>query len=235
MPMNLSPAAWLARLRRSAANRATPGMPARWVVLDVETTGLDAHRDRLLAVAAVAVRVPHDGARPWIALDDAFERVVRPDGEEGERPVDRPNILLHGIGIGEQRAGVPAPQALAELQAWLGEAPVLGFHVAFDETMLRRAFAAARLPAPRNAFVDLEHVAESLRPSERARSLDDWMATLGVHCLHRHRAAADALATAEILLRLWPEIGRESGRAPPDLRLLQRLAAQRKWLTQQGR
>lgn len=231
----LDPTGWLARLRRTAQAPPDPAPPARWVVLDVETTGLDAHRDRLLAVAALAVRVPGDGARPWIALDDAFERVVRPDDAAAGEPVDRPNILLHGIGVGEQRAGVPAPVALAELQDWLGDAPVIGFHVAFDETMLRRAFAAAGRPAPRNAFVDLEHVAESLRPAERARSLDDWMAVLGVHCLLRHRAAADALATAEVLLRLWPDLTREAGRSPPDLRLLQRLAAHRKWLVQQAR
>ena len=34
---------------------------SRWVVLDVESSGLDPRRDRLLAVAAVAVRVQGRG------------------------------------------------------------------------------------------------------------------------------------------------------------------------------
>ena len=46
---------WLERVwpRRDAAASAVE----RWLVLDVETTGLDVHRDQLLAIAAVGVRV----------------------------------------------------------------------------------------------------------------------------------------------------------------------------------
>jgi DNA polymerase III epsilon subunit-like protein len=37
--------------------RHSPPDPARWVVLDVETTGLDVRHDRLLAIAAIALQV----------------------------------------------------------------------------------------------------------------------------------------------------------------------------------
>ena len=45
----------------------------RWLVLDVESSGLDASRDRLLALAAVAVRL--DARHAWIDLADSFEVV----------------------------------------------------------------------------------------------------------------------------------------------------------------
>jgi DNA polymerase-3 subunit epsilon len=44
--------------------RPPPTLDAtRWVVLDVESTGLDVRRDRLLAIAAVAVQVTDGRAR----------------------------------------------------------------------------------------------------------------------------------------------------------------------------
>lgn len=220
---------------RSAGGVAAGTTADRWVVLDVESSGLDAHRDRLLAVAALAVRVTA-GQRPVIELGDSFERVLQLDEQAARMPVDKPNILIHRIGIGAQRAGVPAAEAFGALRQWLRDAPVLGFHVAFDETLLQRTAQQVdgqRLP---HRFIDLAHVAEALHPDVKARSLDEWMAVFGVTCAARHVAAADALATAEVLLHLWPALEREMGSGRPvSLALLQRLAAQRKWLTRQGR
>lgn len=226
---------WMRPSPEGAATRAVSA-PTRWVVLDVEATGLDAHRDRLLAVAAVAVRVPGPGSggqgRAEIVLGDAFECVLRED-PAAQPPLGdqaRANILLHGIGLGERRHGVDPLQAMQALQGWLAGAPVLGFHVAFDETLLQRQRRVLGLPPLRQPFVDLEHVAQALTPQAGGRSLDDWMARLGVQCAERHRAAADALATAEVLLHLWPALRREQRGRAVGLADLQRLARARKWL-----
>lgn len=227
---------WPAWFGQRPADRPAPPS-LRWVVLDVESSGLDAHRDRLLAVACVAVHWSGlDGDRPVIRLGDSFERVLRGSVADPGRVDEqaRANILLHGIGVGEQAAGVEHRTALLALRDWLAGAPVIGFHVAFDETLLQRAMVAAGLPRLPQPFIDLEHVAQALHPGEGARSLDDWMQRLGVHCTHRHRAAADALATAEVLLRLWPDLRREAGRGGVRLQTLQGLARARKWLQRPG-
>lgn len=193
------------------------------MVLDVESSGLDAARDRLLAIAAIALSV-EPGRVPCIRLGDSFEVVLRQD----ETPLDKDNILLHGIGVGAQREGSPPVPALEAFAAWLGDAPVIAFHAAFDETLIRRALQAhlkRRLPNP---WLDLEPVAAAARPDIAARSLDEWMDALGVTCAQRHQAAADTLATAEVLQRLWPAIAAAAPGA--DFAALQRLAAQRRWL-----
>jgi DNA polymerase-3 subunit epsilon len=194
----------------------------RWVVLDVEASGLDPAHDRLLAIAAVAVDMA--GPRPCIRLDDSFEVVLR----QGETAVDKPNILVHGIGVAEQRAGIEPREALRGLVAWLGHSPLLAFHAAFDATLIRRALReqlGERLPHP---WVDLADIARALHPQAPQRSLDDWMERFGIVCLQRHQAAADTLATAELLLRLWPGIRAECPAG--GFGAVRRLAAQRRWL-----
>jgi DNA polymerase III subunit epsilon len=213
-------------LRRAAAPAA--GRPCRWLVLDVETSGLDAQRAHLLAIAAMAVNVPAAGktGRPAIRLDDSFEIVVRHDAAEA----DHANILVHGIGVGAQRAGVPPQQALAAFRAWAAGAPMIAFHAAFDRTMIERACRLAGEPLPEGPWLDLEPLAAVLQPEVRARSLDEWMAALGIRCAVRHQAVADTLATAELLLKLWPALQRELRGSATDFRRVQALADTRRWL-----
>lgn len=206
-----------------SALRGRPALDdARWVVVDVETTGLDPARDRLLAIAGVAV-VMHDD-NPRVELGDSFEVVLRHD----QGAVDKPNILLHGIGVGAQRGGLEPPIALEAFERWLGASPLIAFHAAFDESVIQRALQAVLGRRLRNPWVDLAPIAEVVNPRVPARSLDEWLAHFGITCAVRHQAAADTLATAELLLRLWPAILSQG--APGGFRGLRQLAAQRKWL-----
>jgi len=181
---------WLGgRRRERAATHA-----GRWVVVDTETSGLDPARDRLLAIGGVAV--DDDGILPG----DSFEIVVG-----GEPAGDARNIVVHGIGHGAQAAGIPVPEALAAFRDWGGASPRVGFHTEFDRAALRNAFAAAGMPRDDRPWLDLAPLAGALAPKTYGyggRSLDDWLAAFGIECATRHNAAADALATAELLLRL---------------------------------
>jgi len=184
--------------RLFGAQETAPIDEQRWVVLDVETTGLDMHHDHLLAIAAIAVRF--DGGRPRIALQDSFEAVLHHDSAS----TDKDNILVHGIGVGAQRAGAAPQEALQAFEQWLGPAPLVAFHAAFDRTMIGRAMRASLLRSLANPWLDLAPVAGALQPDVGAHALDDWLLHFGIDCAVRHQAAADTLATAELLLRLWP-------------------------------
>ncbi len=122
---------WPKFLGRKAA-RTDPG---RWLVLDVESSGLDASADRLLALAAVAVR--HDGRQVWIELADSFEVVLQQPADGG--PPDKSNILVHGIGVAAQGRGIDPATALDRFVAFVGGSPLLGFHVEFDRRLIDRA------------------------------------------------------------------------------------------------
>ena len=87
-----------------------------------------------------------------------------------------------------------------------------------------------RQPLPIGPWLDLEPLAAVLQPGLRARSLDEWMAAMGITCAVRHQAVADTLATAELLLKLWPALQRELRGAATDFRRVQALAETRRWL-----
>ena len=145
-----------------------------------------------------------------------------------DAPVDKANILLHGIGVGAQREGGEPQAALRSLEHWLGGAPLIAFHAAFDEALIQRAMQAVLGHRLANPWLDLEPVAAALQPKVPARSLDDWLPHFGIACAERHQAAADTLATAELLLKLWPAARAQLSSV--DYGALQRLAAQGRWL-----
>ena len=66
----------------------------RWIMLDVETTGLDPRADQLLAIAAVAMRLTPATGRLELSVGDSFEIVLRQ-----EKPSGKDNILIHHIPI----------------------------------------------------------------------------------------------------------------------------------------
>jgi DNA polymerase-3 subunit epsilon len=177
----------------------------RWVVVDVETSGLDAARDRLLAIAALAVHFDEDFRRPRIQFSDAFEVFIR-QSDAASRVVDKSNILIHGIGVGAQRAGQEPQEALRAWMHYVGDSPLVAYHSAFDETMIKRAISECLGKRLRNPWLDLEPLAAVAHEDPRQRSLDHWLDRYGIQCLLRHHAAADTLATAQLLLGLWPRV-----------------------------
>lgn len=247
---------WLGKRGKREKTGKADGVAAaepRWVVVDVEASGLDAGADRLLAIAGLAIRF-HAG-EPRLQLADSFEVILRQDEEGGaaeagvgggrwdgsdavietapDTAIDRSNILLHGIGLGAQRGGVPAGDALGAFGDWVGDSPIVGYHAAFDQTLIQRYCAKHLGRRLDTSWVDLEHVVLLVVPGLPDRSLDSAIARLGITCPRRHQAAADTLATAEVLLRIWALAKAEMG-GRSDFESFRRLAARHRWLPRAG-
>jgi DNA polymerase-3 subunit epsilon len=164
---------------------------ARFVIVDVETSGLNPGRDHLIAIGAVAVQDARIGMR------DSFEVILRQDNVSR-----KDNILVHGIGDAAQVGGTPPVDALLCFLEYLGKAPLIAFHVTFDETAIQRALRKFLKLNFKHVWLDLAYVMPALYPdrADKCRTLDDWMQYFGIRNVARHNALADALATAELLL-----------------------------------
>lgn len=193
----------------------------RCVVVDVETTGLNTKQDCLVAIGAVAVS---GGA---IHIDDSFECILRQ-----ETPSDTENILIHGIATTEQRGGADPAEALIRFLHYAGKDPLLAFHAVFDMAFIERAVHAQLGIEMRGCWLDLAELAPVVAPASRAHSLDGWLEYYGIVMTERHRAMADAVATAQLFLMLIPNANRHGGRSVRDL---MHLARDHRWFTGKAR
>jgi DNA polymerase-3 subunit epsilon len=208
-----------AALSRQKIDLRQPLAEMRWCVVDVETGGLDAQRDPLLAIGAVAIE------HGRIVLDASLEV-----GLAQLQSTAAANILIHGISGSEQRAGQAPHEALLAWLEFAQGAPRVAFHAAFDQTVLQREERAQLGLSVDAPWFDAAVVAPLLFPdaAQHCRHLDEWLANFGIAVYARHGALADAYATAELWLILLKAAQRE--RLSTALQL-QRLTRARRWLS----
>lgn len=213
--------------RQRVANLATPGplgehslRKQRWVVVDVETTGLNLNRDLVLSIGAVVIE---DGA---IDFSQLFERTLQ---REAHKP--GPSVLIHGLGPSAIAAGSAPAEALLDFMEFVGDSPLLAFHAGFDQHMLQRALKDSLGYRLAHRFFDIAELAPCLCPHgpRREAGLDDWTEHFGLLVEERHHASADALVTAELALILFSHARRQGFDSPAEL--AQKLS---QWRRRQG-
>ncbi len=201
---------------RGWRKRSGAGAARRWVVVDVETTGMHASTDELISIGGVALV---DGR---VMVADSIEVVLKRATASSHE-----NIVVHGIGVQAQLAGTDPHDALRAFMDFIGQAPLVAFHAPFDRGFLARAIKAyVNLPFD-NPWLDLAELAPVLDSDTRAKSLDEWLQRYRIPVIARHSAAADAFATALLAARLLPEAKRQGA---GDFVSLQRLARYARWV-----
>jgi DNA polymerase-3 subunit epsilon len=216
---------WIERIQHTLFGRDFPE-PTRWIMLDVETSGLNIQSDRLLAIAAIAMQVDWHKGTLGVLLGDSFEVVLG-----HEEVSNKENILLHGIGAQQQREGLAPVLAMQSFAAYAGSAPLLAFHAAFDQGMINRYTRQFLGQTLSNPWLDIDHLCAVTCEGVNARALDDWMSHFGIHCAVRHQAAADTLAECELLQFIWPKVRAQC----TNWTGMERLAKQHRWLPRAGR
>lgn len=180
-----------------------------FVVLDFETTGLSPRRAEVIEAGAVHV----DGGRPG----RTFEVLCRPF-----RPIPPGATSVHGITDADVRDCLPFRDTVAELVAFLEDRVLVAHHARFDTAFLRIAALRAGLRAPGNPALCTVRLSRRLFPELPHHDLESLCRHHGIPRAARHRAAADAGATAALLDVL---LERAEERGLDDLEALRRVGA----------
>ncbi len=193
-------ASW-SRPRATRLPWRTPWRSARFLVIDVETTGLDPRRHEVISFAGV----PVDLGR--IVVGGVVGGLVGPSA-----PPSADSICIHGLRV-QDLAGAPTGAgALAPLAAALrGRVPVA--HAAWIERgFLGPALRSAGL-APPSRFVDTALLWRLLcilrgEGDPGIRRLSELTTSLGLPSHRPHEADGDALTTAQVFLALATHLER---------------------------
>jgi len=171
-----------------------PLQQQRFVILDLETSGLNMRRDQVLSIGAVVIE---NGA---IDLSQQFECTLQRDGHQASA-----STLIHGIAPNEIANGEDPAEALLSFMEFVGDSPLLAFHAEFDQRMLARALKQSLGYRLQHAFFDVAEIAPLVCPKANLphAGLDDWTQHFGLQVQQRHHASADALVTAELALILF--------------------------------
>lgn len=164
------------------------------VAIDLETTGLSPRLDRVIEVGAVRFR----GAD----VLERFEALVDP-GMAIPLAVQR----LTGITDRHVRGAASPAEAIAELQRFVGRAPIVGHGAHFD-----LAFLVADTSDGFELYDTLD-LARILLPVVASHSLPLLTRSMKLTHPRAHRALADADAARQLFLELW----QTACRLPPAL------------------
>jgi DNA polymerase-3 subunit epsilon len=160
-----------------------------FIALDVETTGLDAGRHRVVEIALVRFESGVE-TEVWSSLVNPG-RVIPPEA-----------VAIHGIGD-RDTVGAPGFIELApEVSARMSGLPLLAYNAPFDFGFLQIEMArAGRTVPPLAAWLDPLPLARSRLAYGRA-TLEVACRELGVPLLRAHRASDDARAAGLLWLKL---------------------------------
>lgn len=165
-----------------------------FVVLDVEAIGARGAPARIIELGAYHVRAG--------TILDEFQTLIDPG-------VPLPAFIAGLTGISDEMLK-GAPKFAEVADAWLdfaGDAVLVAHNSTFDLALLNqeiaRVFPGCRM---RNAELCTVKLARRLMSSLDSHKLDALAEHFGLEIVERHRAAGDARATAQLLLRLLDQL-----------------------------
>ncbi len=167
-----------------------------FVVVDVETTGLSPREGGITEIAMIKVR----NGMLW----DEFTTLVNP-----LTPISDEITALTGIDDEMVAHSPTAQEVAAPIFEFLGDGVFTAHNAPFDLGFVNSTLAKGKLEAIRNPVICTVKLARRLLPNLQSKSLGPVTKQLGIRNSQRHRAAGDAYATAQVLIKFLNRLEEE--------------------------
>ena len=158
-----------------------------YVCLDLETTGLDPKKDKIIEIGAIKVRAGE--------ITEQMETFVNPGRKLEQRIVE-----LTGIQDSDLEGAPDITEALPQLLDFIGGDVLLGHSILFDYSFVKRAAVNQKLAFEKRG-IDTLKLARKFLPDLESRSLAFLCRHFGIE-QSAHRAIADARATVVLYQKL---------------------------------
>lgn len=190
--MRWLPARW--RRRRHEAGESLEALRRRgFIAIDLETTGLDRLRDRIVSLAAVRF-IGGEAIPELVTLVNPAQRI----------PASA--TVIHGIDDGMVEGAPDEASAVQRLDEVCAGQVLVGHGVGFDVAVLARARGGAAASPGALATLCTQRLFAALYPTWQDFSLETVCGGLGVPVEGRHTAEGDARMAGRLLLQLLPRL-----------------------------
>ncbi|MCI8660719.1 MAG: 3'-5' exonuclease [Lachnospiraceae bacterium] len=166
-----------------------------YVAIDLETTGLDAKLDKIIEVGAVRIV---DGRK-----DGQYHSMINP-----HRKLEERIIKLTGITCEMVENAPDIGDILEEILGFCGDLPLLGHHVIFDYSFLKRAMVNHGFSFERKGIDTLKLCRRFMAVGE-SKSLEAACAFFCIERQQAHRALGDAWDAHYLYQKLAEEFGKQ--------------------------
>ena len=176
---------------RNVSSRKNYVKPTKYVILDIETTGLNTKKDSIIEVGAI---------RCDAGNETCFTELIAYD-----KPLPANITKLTGIDDALlRREGKPAGKTLAALKDFIGEDDIIGYHISFDVEFLNQAFKKYGLGYMTNRVHDLMRIIKKEQLFQENYQLETSLKSYGINEKVPHRALGDA----ELIKRLASKLNK---------------------------
>jgi len=159
-----------------------------YVIVDLETTGLDPNNDEIIEIGAIKV----EGKE----LKDIFNKLIRP-----EKSVTEQITNLTGITSDMLENELPVKPVISQFSHFIGNSILVAHNADFDISFLHVNFKKWLNTQLSNTAVCTLLVARDILPNLENHKLHTVAKYFGIEVTNRHRAIGDAELTYQIWLK----------------------------------
>lgn len=173
-------------LRKGGEEVKKVSIPDKYVVLDIETTGLDVNNDKILEIGAIKVK---NGK-----TDESFQTIIK---------TNVPKTITELTGITQEQAneGVKVGEALIQLKEFVGNDLTVGYNIRmFDLRFIKMECLRNNVPMPIQRIADVLDLARKTYPNYSSYQLRDIARINNIQVGDKHRALLDCELCNKIYL-----------------------------------